>query len=131
MAIGNWGSDIVFRVSERQALTFQKFTRAVGTEWATHSRMGLKDQSEFLRPKLEDITFTMRVDATLGVRPRAMLDRLALLVERGEINSMVVGGRRVGRHRWKITNVSEEWDVVLNGGELLSANVSITMQEYV
>lgn len=131
MAIGNWGTDIVFRVSERQALTFQKLTRTVGAEWATHSRMGLKDQSEFIRPKLGGITFTMLVDATLGVKPRAMLDQLELLVERGEVNPMVVGGRRVGRHRWKITDISEEWNTVLNGGELLSANVSITMQEYV
>lgn len=130
MPVGNWGSDIIFRVSERQALTFQKLTHTIGSEWATHSRIGLKDQSEFIRPKLEGISFTMKVDATLGVKPRAMLDRLRLLVERGEINSFVVGGKRVGRYRWKITDVSEEWNIVLNEGELFSADVSVTMQEY-
>lgn len=131
MAIGNWGTEIVFRVSERQALTFQNLNRTVGSEWATHSRIGLKDQSEFLRPKLQQITFAMTIAATLGVKPRATLDKMADLAERGSVNTMVIGGLRVGRHRWKITDISEAWDTVLNGGELISATVNVTMQEYV
>ena len=130
MVIGNWGTAIVFRVSEKQTLTFQSLNRTVGAEWATHSRIGLKDQSEFLRPKLQKITFSVRLDATLGVRPRATLDHLAELVERGAVNTMVVGGKRVGRHRWKITDVSEAWDTVLTGGELVTATVNLTMEEY-
>lgn len=130
MAIGNWGTEIVFSVSERQTLTFQNLSRTVGSDWATHSRIGLKDQSEFLRPKLQQITFSMTLSAKLGVKPRAMLDRLADLAERGAVNTMVIGGRRVGRHQWRLTDVSEAWDTVLNGGELYSATVSVTMQEY-
>ena len=53
MVVGNWGTDIVFRVSEKQMLTFQNLNRTIGAEWATHSRIGAKDQSEFLRPKLQ------------------------------------------------------------------------------
>ena len=130
MAIGNWGLDITFRVSERQVMTFQNLSRTVGSEWATHSRIGLKDQAEFLRPTLQKITFSMILDATLGVRPRATLDHLADLTERGEVNTLVIGGRRVGRYRWRITDISEAWDTVLNGGELVRATVSVTMQEY-
>lgn len=130
MVVGNWGTEIVFRVSEKQVKTFQNLNRTVGSEWATHSRIGLKDQSEFLRPTLQKITFSMTLDATLGVRPRATLDHMAELAERGIVNTMVVGGRRVGRYRWKITDISETWDTVLNGGELLRATVNVTMQEY-
>ena len=130
MVIGNWGASIVFRVSEKQTLTFQNLNRTVGAEWATHSRIGLKDQSEFLRPKLQRITFSVKLDATLGVRPRATLDRLAELTERGTVNTLVVGGKRVGRYRWKIVDVSEAWDTVLTGGELVTATVNLTMEEY-
>lgn len=130
MAIGNWGTEITFLVSENQTLTFQNFNRTVGSEWATHSRIGLKDQSEFLRSKLQKITFSMTVSASLGVKPRATLDRLAELVERGEINPLVIGGMRVGRNRWGITDISEAWNTVLSGGELFSATVNVTMQEY-
>ena len=31
MAIGNWGTEIVFSVSERQTLTFQNLSRTVGS----------------------------------------------------------------------------------------------------
>lgn len=130
MVVGNWGSEIVFRVSDKQTLTFQNLNRTVGAEWATHSRIGKKDQSEFLRPKLQKVTFTVKLDATLGVRPRATLDKLAELAERGTVNTLVIGGKRVGRNRWKIDDVSEAWDIVLTGGELMSATVNLTMQEY-
>ena len=130
MVIGNWGSAIVFRVSEAQTLTFQKLNRTVGAEWATHSRIGLKDQSEFIRPKLQKVTFSVKLDALLGIKPRATLDQLAEMVERGTVNTLVVGGKRIGRYRWKITDISEAWDTVLSGGELMSATVSLTMEEY-
>ena len=52
------------------------------------------------------------------------------LVERGAVNTLVIGGRRVGRHRWKINSTSEAWNTILNGGELLRASVSVTMEEY-
>ena len=81
MAIGNWGADIVFRVSEREALLLQSLNRTVSAEWAAHSRIGLKNQSEFIRPGLQQVTFTMVLDATLGVRPRANIERLETLVE--------------------------------------------------
>lgn len=130
MVVGNWGADIIFRVSEKQVLTFQSLNRTVGSEWATHSRIGKKDQSEFIRPKLQQISFNVKLDATQGVKPRATLDLLADLVERGAVNTMVVGGKRVGRHKWKITDVSEAWNTFYTGGELVSATVSLTMQEY-
>lgn len=130
MAIGNWGADIIFRVSERQAVLLQSMTRSVSAEWASHSRIGLKNQPEFIRPGLQQITFTMVLDATLGVRPRATLQRLEALVERGTVNALVIGGRRVGRYRWKINSTSEAWNTILNGGELLQASVSVTMEEY-
>ena len=51
-------------------------------------------------------------------------------MERGAVNTLVIGGRRVGRHRWKINSTSEAWNTILNGGELLRASVSVTMEEY-
>lgn len=130
MAIGNWGTDIIFRVSDKTVLTFQNLTRTVGAEWATHSRVGKKDQTEFLRPKLQKVTFSIYLDATYGVKPRSTLDRLANYCETGTVNPLVVGGKRVGQNRWKITDLGETWDTVMNRGELVRATVSVTMEEY-
>ena len=130
MAVGNWGKDIVFSVSDRKVQTFKDMTRTVGSQWATHSRIGRKDQAEYLRPTLQKITFTMELNALYGVNPRTMLNKLANLAERGTVNTLVIGGMRVGIYRWRITDISEEWETIYNGGELARAKVNVTMQEY-
>ncbi len=130
MAVGNWGTDIIFSVSDRKVQTFKSMTRTVGSQWATHSRIGRKDQVEYLRPALQKITFTMELDAWYGVKPRAVLDKLAACTERGTVNTLVIGGRRVGNYRWRITDLSEEWETIYNRGELARAKVNVTMQEY-
>lgn len=130
MVTGMWGADFIFRVSEKDALIIQSIGRSVGAEWATHSRIGAKDRSEFLRPSLQGFTFTMVLDAGLGVKPRANLAKLEELVEKGAVNPLILGGQRVGRNRFCITSTSEKWEYFLPGGELLRATVSVTMKEY-
>lgn len=131
MAVGNWGPDVVFSVSDRRVLTFSDMNRSVGSSWATHSRIGLKDQVEYLRPNLQKLTFTIDLDASLGVRPRTVLELLEHHAERGSVFPFVVGGRRVGRFQWRMTDVSEAWETIYNRGELYRAKVSVTMEEYV
>ena len=143
MAIGNWGTDVVFSVSDQRVLTFSgrpprggrgwncDTHHTVGSSWAMHSRMGLKDQTEYLRPNLQKLTFTITLDCNYGVRPRAILDMLARHAERGDVYAFVVGGKRVGRYRWRITDLSEAWEVVYNRGELARAKVNVTMEEYI
>lgn len=37
----------------------------------------------------------------------------------------------VGRNRWRITATSEAWNTVYYHGELVEADVTVTMEEYV
>ena len=131
MAIGNWGAEIIFTVSDRKVLTFNDLNHSVGSAWATHSRIGLKDQAEYLRPNLQKLSFTITLDANLGVRPRATLELLERHAELGSVFPFVVGGRRIGRHSWRMTEVSESWENILSRGELVQAKVNVTMEEYV
>lgn len=128
--IGSWGNALVFSTSDSRILTFKNFSRTVSSTWANHSRIGQKDRTEFIRPNLQSVTFTMELDATLGVRPRSMLDVLASAVESGEVNTLVLGGKRVGNNRFKIKNTGEAWDVFLQQGQLVRAKVDVTMEEY-
>ncbi len=130
MAIGNWGFDVVFSVSDQRVFTPQNLSRSIGSEWANHSRIGLKDQVEYLRPSLQKITFDMTLDAMNGVRPRATLEMLEDHCERGLVYPLIIGGRRIGKNKWRLTAVSEAWEIVMNGGELVRAKVSVTMEEY-
>ena len=130
MAIGSWGSEIVFNVSDGDVLTFQNFKQTLSGTWATHSRMGEKDQSEFIRPGLRNVTMDIQLLASLGVKPRKMIDTLEAAVTKGKYERLVIGGRALGKNKFKITNVSEAWNYVLNGGELIAATVSVTFEEY-
>ena len=42
----------------------------------------------------------------------------------------MIGSRRIGKNKWRITNLSEAWETVLNRGELVRAKVTVTMVEY-
>lgn len=128
--IGSWGTDIVFSVSDSRILTFSEFSRQVSATWANHGRIGLKDQTEFVKPDLQQISFSITLDAALGIKPRKTLDALAEYVETGATNPLAIGGKRVGANSWKIKSVSEAWDIILTGGELVRATVKVTMEEY-
>lgn len=130
MAIGSWGTALVFQTSDKRILTPTNLSRTVSSDWAMHSRIGLKDQPEFLRPSLQKITFDLELNAELGVPPRAMLQNLERYVERGTANTLVIGGKRVGKYYWRITSTSEAWQVLLNRGEMVKAKVTVTMEEY-
>ena len=128
--IGSWGKTLVFSTSDSRLLTFSGLSRTVSASWAAHSRIGKKDRSEFLRPDIQKITFTIVLDAMLGIRPRAMMDTLAKAVEKGIVNTLVIGGKKVGTNSWKIKSVSEAWDCVLQQGQLVRAKLNVTMEEY-
>ena len=123
MIIGNWGLGLIFQTSDRRVLTPENLKRTTSAVWATHSRMGLKDQSEF-------ITFDIQLNAELGVRPRLMMDYINNCVETGDVQMLVIGFRRVGKHRWKITNASTAYEVVYSRGEIVKAKMTLTMEEY-
>ena len=130
MAVGNWGTAIIFSVSDTRVLTYRNMSRTVGSSWATHSRIGLKDQVEYLRPNLQKLTFEIALDFNYGVNPRTIIERLERAAELGEIHPFIVGGRPVGRLYWRLTSIGEAWETIYNNGVLTNAKLNITMEEY-
>ena len=130
MAVGNWGTAVIFGVSDHKVLTYNNMSRTVGSSWATHSRIGLKDQVEFLRPNLQKLNFEIALDFNYGVDPRAIIERMERASELGEIHPFIIGGRPVGRLYWRLTTVGEAWETIYNNGALTNAKLNITMEEY-
>ncbi len=130
MAIGTLGKHIVFEVSDEKVLTFQGMTREVAGRWADHEVLGVKPKPEFLGPGKQTITLPITLSATLGVRPRAVLEAIERMVESGMAEYLVIGSRPVGTHPFCLTASSETWDRLYRRGELARATVSITLEEY-
>ncbi|HCD43978.1 MAG TPA: DNA-packaging protein [Lachnoclostridium sp.] len=119
-----------FRVNDSRVLTFQNMRREISASWNTMNRIGQKPLSEFGGADLQTVTFDITLDASLGVKPRMLLGIMERMTESGEANELVIGRQLVGKNKWVITKCSQAWEIILRGGELYRANVTLTLQEY-
>lgn len=128
--IGNLGKLIVFETSDKKILNFNDFTQDVSGRWSSHNRIMRKPLSEFNGPDLRSISFVINLNAMLGVKPSKIIKNIENAVERGLTYKLVIGGKKVGKYKWKITNMSEKWSVVFTRGELVQAALELTLEEY-
>ena len=130
MVLGAFGP-VVFSVSSLRVLTFNGFQRKSGKRTAKHEVISGKPRTEYLGPDLSTLSFSIRLDVTYGVQPKTMLLLLQQMSEQRGAYPMVIGGRPIGLHPWSLDSVSEEWNTVYSGGELASAEVKLSLTEYV
>jgi phage protein U len=127
--IGLLGS-LRFRVNRKQVLTFNNFKRDVSATWNTIDRIGMKPLTEFGGAQLQKVTLEITLDASLGVKPRKLISAIDNMIETGEVNELIIGKKVVGKNKWVITKTSQEWNVILRGGELYRATLNVSLQEY-
>lgn len=127
--VGKYG-DIVFETNDRRILSFNNFSRSVSGRWSSHALIGKKERMEFNGPGKGKVTFKITLSATLGIRPREMMEKLENMVEDGKVDYLVIGGKAIGKNKFAMTSLSETWDTVYSGGELARASVSVTLEEY-
>ncbi len=129
--IGNLGKLITFEVSAGQVITIHKMVQTVKGRWANHAIIGEKPKLEFLGPDIREISFSVLLSVSHGIRPRATMERIEKAIENGENNPFILGGRSVGIYNWVITNMSESWDIIIQDGKLVQGKVTLTLQEYI
>lgn len=128
--VGKYG-DVIFETNDKRILAFNSFSQTVSGRWSSHTVIGKKERAEYNGPGKRKVTFKMVLCATLGIRPREMLEKLEDMVENGKVDYLVVGGKAIGENRFYMTSMSETWDTVYSRGELAKASVSVTLEEYV
>lgn len=128
--IGTLGSNIIFEVSDDVVLTLRNMKREVSGRWTEHETMGEKPKAEFLGAGLQTVSFDIQLSATLGVRPRAVMESIEAMIEHGTAEYLIIGNKPVGRNPFRLLSSSEEWNTIYNGGQLARAMVSISLGEY-
>ncbi len=128
--IGHIGKKVVFETSDRKILTFSKMQRTVKGRWASHPRVGKKPKKQFLGPDADRITFTITLNAEHGVKPRKTAENIEKLVRAGRPQTVVIGKRKVGSNKYVITEMSEDWETIMNRGEVVRMTCDITLEEY-
>lgn len=119
-----------FTVSNRRILTPSNLKGQGGSEWATHNRTGAKARSQWVAPKLRKYSFDLLLRAQDGVNPRSTLQHFQNMSERNRADWFIIGGTPISENPFKITDISDEWAVVLNGGTMVECKVSLTIEEY-
>ena len=128
--IGNFGKLITFEVSSEKMLALKDLKRTVAGRWKKHEIVGAAPRSEFQGPDLDETTVTAILSAEHGVKPRATIERLEAAARSGEVDYLIIGGKRVGTGKVYISSISEEWDTIWNKGDLVKATINITFAEY-
>ena len=130
MAIGHIGKTVVFETSDRKILNFTKMQRTVKGRWASHPRIGKKPKKQFLGPDADQVTFSITLNAEHGVRPRKTVENIEKLIRTGKPQTVVIGSKKVGSNKYAITEISENWETILNTGEVVKITCDITLEEY-
>jgi phage protein U len=128
--IGSYGP-IIFTVSSLRALTFNDFTRNASKRTASHEVIKGKPRTEYLGAGLQTVSFKIKLDATYGVRPRAMIEALVQMAENRMAYPLIIGGRPIGFHSWSLDSIAASDDVMYNWGELAQAEVTLNLTEYI
>lgn len=128
--IGNLGKLITFQVSSKKVLTFNDMEREVSGRWVVHDVIKGKPKSEFLGADLQEVSLSVLLLSTMGVKPRKTLESIKKATERGERFTFVIGGKPVSKNKWVITRTSETWDVIFSKGELVQARIELNLREY-
>ena len=98
-SIGHIGKKIVFETSDAKIFNFSKMQRTVKGRWASHSRVGKKPRKQFLGPDLDQVTFTITINAEHGVKPRKTVENIEKLIRTGKPQTVVIGKKKVGSHK--------------------------------
>lgn len=130
MAMGSWGP-FVFQISDKKLFALHDISRTAGSSWTTHNTIKGKPKVQYHAPTLRGASGTVTLRADYGVKPRTQLERLANAAEGVNVYPLIIGGKPLSKNPMRLTGISETWNTVYNGGELFSADVSLTFEEYV
>ena len=129
--IGNFGKQIKFSVSDKKILTFEDFTETISARWAKHNVQNKLPRSEFLGSDLLNFTIKVTLDASFGVKPRKMRNKIKDCVRKGKVAHFVVGGHMVSKNKFKITQAQNEHKEILRDGKIARIIMNLTFEEYV
>jgi len=127
--IGNWGGRIKFQTSDKKILTFNNFKRKITAKTSKHEMINGRPKLEFHGADLQTFTFTVEVNALLGVKPKTVEKKLLGAIRTGTVAPLVIGGRLICS-RAMLTSMSAAYNEVLKKGEVLSMSLDLTMTEY-
>ena len=98
--------------------------------YATHQRHGTHALTEFTGLDPDKMTFDIVLSAYLGVDPIAEVVKLWNYERGGIAVPLVIGNKGYGKYRWSVLDHKMKMKTYDGRGNVTSATVSVSLQEY-
>lgn len=129
MVVGCLG-DIPFLASEEAVRTVENMTWSGSARYSVHNRHLDDALTEFEGRDPDQITFDITLSADLGVDPMEEISRLFEYERSGETLPLVLGEHFYGKYRWSLIKHSAALKTFYINGDVHTAVVSVSLQEY-
>lgn len=130
MAIVGCLGDVIFTVSRSVVRTLDNMTWSGSARYATHERHLTHALTEFTGLDPDKITFDILLSAELGVDPIAEVVKLWNIERSGKAVPLTVGTKGYGKYRWNLTKHTMKMKTFYKNGDVHTAAVSVSLQEY-
>jgi len=128
MMIGALGN-IPFETSSDKTLLLSGLKWDSGMRYAEHMRHNETGMLEYVGKNPDEISFSIKLSAFLGVNPTTMMDRLKSLQNSKKAVKFALGTMLIPG-KWVLTDMKCEMEHFHKDGTLLSVDVGITLREY-
>ncbi len=129
MIIGCLG-DIVFSTSPNKINTIKNMKWKSTVKFAEQDRHLNDPLLEFTGNDADEFSFSMNLSVHLGVNPIEQIAKLLSAKREGRVMPLVIGPKAYGTNKWVITSLQTELTQVDNRGNVISAEVSVTLKAY-
>lgn len=122
--------DIPFVVSDKMVQTINNIQWSGSSRYATHQRHLTDTLTEFVGNNPDRFTCDLVLNAYLGADPMGEINKLWAYMRNAAPVSLVIGDKAYGKYRWSIIDIRIKVKTMDRIGNLTSATVSVTLQEY-
>ena len=126
--IGSFGN-IVFETSTERIRTFDGFSRTGAARFAEHAVIDGKPRLQHTGTDLDEISFSVRLDAGLGLNPAEELEKVREILAAGDEQKLILNGKVLGD--FVLTSIEEAWTRVDNQGRLITASLNLSLKAFV
>lgn len=129
MRVGCLG-DIIFSTSTNKVETLTGLKISNSASYSSHKRHCSNEILEFTGNDASTASFNMTLSTMLGVDVGEELAKLEEYKRTGKILKFTLGKKTIGNYRWIITKYTVTPKHYSKNGEVITADVSISLKEY-
>ena len=127
--VGAWGPIVFIRLPNR-VMSYSEILRESEARWEEHLTVNSVPVSEFLGPGLDKCTMKIVLSSALGSIPSVEYELIRVLLRRGIVFPLIVGGFPLSLSSWHITDINGVSDVFTPLGLPSWMELTVSFKEY-